>query len=88
MVSLGFRVEKTLFSGQSPFQKVDIVKTAGHGNMLLNDGIVMLSEKDEFVYHEMIAHVPNVSCIRIRAGSSSSEAATAERRGKCSSTKT
>lgn len=58
MVSLGFRVEKTLFSGQSPFQKVDVVKTAGHGKMLLNDGIVMLSEKDEFVYHEMIAHVP------------------------------
>lgn len=58
MVSLGFKVEETLFSGQSPFQKVDIVKTAGHGNMLLNDGIVMLSEKDEFIYHEMIAHVP------------------------------
>ncbi len=58
MVSLGFKVEKTLFSGRSPFQKVDIVKTAGHGNMLLNDGIVMLSEKDEFIYHEMIAHVP------------------------------
>ncbi|MGM0402968.1 MAG: polyamine aminopropyltransferase [Thermodesulfobacteriota bacterium] len=58
MVSLGFRVEETLFSGQSPFQKIDIIKTAGHGNMLLNDGIVMLSEKDEFIYHEMIAHVP------------------------------
>lgn len=58
MVSLGFKVKETLFSGQSPFQKIDIVKTAGHGNMLLNDGIVMLSEKDEFIYHEMIAHIP------------------------------
>ncbi len=58
MVSLGFKVEETLFSGQSPFQKVDIIRTAGHGRMLLNDGIVMISEKDEFVYHEMIAHVP------------------------------
>ncbi len=57
-VALGFKVEKTLFSGKSDFQQIDIVKTAAHGAMLLNDGIVMLSERDEFVYHEMIAHVP------------------------------
>ena len=57
-VSLSFRVEKTLFSGQSPWQRVDVVKTAGHGVMLLNDGLIMLSERDEFIYHEMIAHVP------------------------------
>lgn len=58
IVSLGFKVEGTLFSGTSPYQQVDVVKTAGHGAMLLNDGIVMVSERDEFVYHEMIAHVP------------------------------
>ncbi len=57
-IGLTFRVEKTLFSGKSPYQRVDVVETAGHGRMLLNDGIVMLSERDEFVYHEMIAHVP------------------------------
>ncbi|WP_208022559.1 polyamine aminopropyltransferase [Desulfonema ishimotonii] len=55
---LSFKVEETLFSGQSPYQKVDIVRTQDHGIMLLNDGLVMLSERDEFVYHEMIAHVP------------------------------
>jgi len=53
-----YRVEKTLFSEKSPFQQIDVVETAGLGRMLLNDGIVMLSERDEFVYHEMIAHVP------------------------------
>jgi spermidine synthase len=53
-----FRVTKVLFSGKSPFQKVEVVETAGHGRMLLNDGLVMISERDEFVYHEMIAHVP------------------------------
>jgi len=58
MSGLSFKVEKTLFSGQSRFQKVDIVKTYGHGAMLLNDGHVMLSERDEFIYHEMITHVP------------------------------
>lgn len=58
IVGLSFKAEQTLFSGQSDFQKIDVVKTAGHGNMLLNDGCIMLSERDEFVYHEMIAHVP------------------------------
>lgn len=54
----GFRVESTLFTGVSPFQRVDIVKTRDHGAVLLNDGLFMLSERDEFIYHEMIAHVP------------------------------
>jgi spermidine synthase len=53
-----FRVKNVLFSGKSPFQKVEVVETEGHGKMLLNDGLVMISERDEFVYHEMIAHVP------------------------------
>lgn len=53
-----FKVTKVLFSGQSPFQAVDVVETAGHGKMLLNDGLVMLTERDEFVYHDMISHVP------------------------------
>ncbi len=57
-VALSFKIEKTLFSERSQFQQVDVVQTAGHGAMLLTDGIVQLSERDEFVYHEMIAHVP------------------------------
>ncbi|MFO7654687.1 MAG: polyamine aminopropyltransferase [Candidatus Krumholzibacteriia bacterium] len=53
-----FRVTRVLFSGRSEFQRVDVVETAGHGRMLLNDGLVMVTERDEFAYHEMIAHVP------------------------------
>lgn len=53
-----YRVTKTLFSGKSEFQAVDVVETAGHGRMLFNDGLAMVSERDEFVYHDMIAHVP------------------------------
>ena len=58
--SLGqrYRVKRTLFSGESDFQRIDIVETEAYGRMLLNDGVVMLSERDEFVYHEMISHVP------------------------------
>jgi spermidine synthase len=56
--NLGFKIDRTLFSGKSRFQQIDVVKTKSHGVMLLNDGSIMLSERDEFIYHEMIAHVP------------------------------
>lgn len=58
IVGLSFRAKKTLFSERSKFQKIDVIETEGHGAVLLNDGVIMLSERDEFVYHEMIAHVP------------------------------
>lgn len=56
--AMKFKVERTLFSGVSEFQSVDVVETRGHGRMLLNDGLVMVSERDEFIYHDMITHVP------------------------------
>lgn len=55
---LRFELKKILFEGQSEFQKVQVVDTKHHGRMLLNDGCVMLSERDEFIYHEMMAHIP------------------------------
>ncbi len=57
-VVLKFLCKKILFSKQSPYQKVEVVETDYFGRMLLNDDIIMICEKDEFVYHEMIAHVP------------------------------
>ncbi len=57
-LGLRFKVEKVLFSGKSDFQTVDILETKGHGKMLLNDGLVMVTERDEFAYHDMISHVP------------------------------
>lgn len=58
IVETGFRVVERLFSAQSPYQQVEVFRTAGHGALLVTDGVVMVSERDEFVYHEMIAHVP------------------------------
>ncbi len=58
IMGMRFRVKRVLFSEKSPFQHVEILETAGMGRMLLNDGIIMITERDEFVYHEMIAHVP------------------------------
>ncbi len=56
--AMSFRVKQVLFSEQSPFQHVCVVETQSLGKLLLNDGMTMVSEADEFVYHEMIAHVP------------------------------
>jgi spermidine synthase len=53
-----YAVKERLFSGKSKFQKVEIVDTVGHGRMLLNDDLVMITERDEHIYHEMIVHVP------------------------------
>ncbi len=56
--ALRYGVLGRLFFEVSRYQKVEILESAAHGKLLLNDGLVMLSERDEWVYHEMIAHVP------------------------------
>lgn len=62
MNDLGFGItmdiKQSLFKGQSEFQDVEILETEGLGRMLLLDGLVMTTEKDEFFYHEMISHIP------------------------------
>lgn len=55
------KVTKTLYSGESEFQKIDVLETEAYGKMLLLDGLVMTTEQDEFFYHEMISHVPMIS---------------------------
>lgn len=57
-VKLSIRVDKQLYSGQSEFQRIDVFESAEFGRFLVLDGYVMLTEKDEFIYHEMIVHVP------------------------------
>jgi spermidine synthase len=57
-MKISYKIKDTLFSKKSEYQQVDIVETEGYGRMLLNDGLVMISERDEFSYHDMISHVP------------------------------
>jgi spermidine synthase len=52
------KVNRTLHTEQTDFQKLDMVETEEWGNMLILDGMVMTTKRDEFVYHEMVAHVP------------------------------
>lgn len=53
---LQLRVTKSLFSGESEFQKVEIFDTDVYGRVLAIDSVFMTSEKDEFFYHEMLVH--------------------------------
>lgn len=57
-LSMGFKYNKVLFEEQSPFQHIKIIETKDHGNMLINDNVIMTCDRDEFIYHEMITHVP------------------------------
>lgn len=52
------KVKETLFTGKSEFQEVAVLDTYSYGRMLTLDGLVMTTERDEFIYHEMISHVP------------------------------
>lgn len=56
-LSIGLRIEKTLHSEQTEFQGLDVIETKQYGRMLVLDGCVMTTDKDEFVYHEMLGHV-------------------------------
>ncbi|MEX1211677.1 MAG: polyamine aminopropyltransferase [Balneolaceae bacterium] len=49
-------VRNVLFSKESVYQRVEILETDSWGNLMVIDGMVMLSERDEFVYHEMLVH--------------------------------
>ncbi len=52
------KVDKQIYSAQSEFQRIDVFESKEFGRFLTLDGYMMLTEKDEFIYHEMITHVP------------------------------
>jgi spermidine synthase len=53
-----FRFTRQLARVQSPFQDIAIFETDSHGRVMTLDGVVQITERDEFVYQEMLAHVP------------------------------
>ncbi len=65
-VRFSIKVEQHLYSGQSEFQKIDILQTTEFGKLLTLDGLVMVTEKDEFIYHDMIVHVPMATNPKIK----------------------
>ncbi len=57
-VGLTCRIKETLFSGRSDYQEISVVDTVEFGRMLVLDGVFQTSIFDEYIYHEMISHVP------------------------------
>lgn len=57
-VKHSIRVNRHLYSQKSDYQQIDILDTPEFGKVLALDGNVMLTERDEFIYDEMITHVP------------------------------
>lgn len=57
-VRFSMKVEKQIATCESEFQRIDILQTTEFGKVLVLDGELMITQKDEFIYHEMITHVP------------------------------
>ncbi len=60
------KVEQQLYSGKSDFQRIDVFQSNEFGKFFTLDGLVMITEKDEFIYHDMIVHVPMATNPNIR----------------------
>ncbi len=57
-IALSLEIEQVLYSKKSNFQQIDMYQTKNHGKRLVLDGIIQLTQSDEFAYQEMLAHVP------------------------------
>jgi len=57
-VKFSIKVDKHLRSAQSEYQRIDVFESEEFGRILTLDGLMMVTEKDEYIYHEMITHVP------------------------------
>lgn len=51
-----FEKKELLYSKDSDYQKIEVIENAHFGKILLLDGLVQTTEKDEFFYHEMLIH--------------------------------
>lgn len=51
-----FKASKQLYKQDSPYQKIEVIENEHFGRVLILDGLVQTTEKDEFFYHEMLVH--------------------------------
>ncbi|MGI6035226.1 MAG: polyamine aminopropyltransferase [Limnochordia bacterium] len=56
-MGLSLKVRNVLHRETTPYQELAVLDTLQYGRMLVLDGMVQTTEKDEYVYHEMITHV-------------------------------
>lgn len=56
--AMSLQTEDVLFHEKSKFQDVMVIKTKSYGNVLVLDGVIQCTPRDEFSYQEMITHLP------------------------------
>jgi len=56
--AMSLKVEKVLYEGRSDFQDVLVFKSTNYGTVLVLDGVIQVTERDEHAYQEMITHIP------------------------------
>ncbi len=54
--AFSFKISRKIEERQSPYQKIEIYETEKFGNLMVIDGFVMLTSRDNFLYHEMLSH--------------------------------
>lgn len=57
-VKLSIKVDKHLYSEENEYVRMDIFESPEFGRFLTIDGYIIMTEKDEFIYHEMMTHIP------------------------------
>jgi spermidine synthase len=57
-VGITCKTQKTYVNEKSDYQSISLIDTEQFGRMLVLDGTVQTTIEDEFVYHEMITHIP------------------------------
>ncbi len=69
-VRFSIKVDKHIYTNKSEFQQIDVFESKEFGKFFTLDGLMMVTEKDEFIYHDMIVHVamatnPNIKNVLV-----------------------
>jgi len=56
--AMSLEVKKVIHHGRSNFQDLLVFESTNHGTVLVLDGVIQVTERDEFSYQEMLAHIP------------------------------
>lgn len=65
-VKFSIKIDKALYSEETEFQRIDILESKEFGRIFTLDGLMMVTEKDEFIYHDMIVHIPMATNLNIK----------------------
>lgn len=65
-VRFSIKVKEQLYHGKSEFQQIDVFDSDEFGKFFTLDGLMMVTEKDEFIYHDMIVHIPMATNPKIK----------------------